>query len=42
MTSVSKNVYIDKYPIYLVNEYNTYHRTLKMKPIEVKDNTYIY
>ena len=26
----------------MVNEYNnTYHRTIKMKPIEVKDNTYI-
>ena len=26
----------------IVNEYNnTYHRTIKMKPIEVKDNTYI-
>ena len=24
-----------------VNEYNTYHRTIKMKPINVKDNTYI-
>ena len=25
-----------------VNEYNnTYHKTIKMKPIEVKDNTYI-
>ena len=41
MTSVSKNVYIDKLDD-LVNEYNTYHRTLKMKPTEVKDNTYIY
>ena len=41
MTSVSKNVYIDKLDD-LVNEYNKYHRTLKMKPIEVKDNTYIY
>ena len=25
-----------------VNEYNnTYHKTIKMKPIEVKDNTYV-
>ena len=41
MTAVSKNVCIDK--LYdIVNEYNnTYHRTIKMKPIEVKDNTYI-
>ena len=26
----------------IVNEYNnTYHRTIKMKPVNVKDNTYI-
>ena len=41
MTSISKNVYIDKLD-YIVNEYNNaYHRTIKMKPIDVKDNTYI-
>ena len=41
MTSVSKNVYIDKLDN-IVNEYNnTYHRTSKMKPIDVKDNAYI-
>ena len=41
MTSVSKNVYIDKLN-YIVGEYyNTYHRTIKMKPVDVKDNTYI-
>ena len=41
MTSVSKNVYIDKLND-MVNEYNnTYHTTIKMKPIDVKDNTYI-
>ena len=41
MTSVSKNVYIDKLDN-KVNEYNnTNHRTIKMKPIDVKDNTYI-
>ena len=41
MTSISKNVYIDKL-YYIVNEYNnTYHRTIKMKPINVKNNTYI-
>ena len=41
MTSVSKNVYIDKLDD-IVNEYNnTYHRTIKMKPVDVKDNTYI-
>ena len=41
MTSVSKNVYIDKLDD-MVNEYNnTYHRTIKVKLVDVKDNTYI-
>ena len=41
MTSLSKNVCIDKLDD-IVNEYNnTYHRTIKMKPVNVKDNTYI-
>ena len=41
MTSISKNVYIDKLDD-IVNEYNNaYHTTIKMKPIDVKDNTYI-
>ena len=41
MTSVSKNVYIDKLDD-IVREYNnTYHRTNKMKLIDVKDDTYI-
>ena len=35
MTSVSKNVDIDKLDD-IVNEYdNTYHRTIKMKPVDV-------
>ena len=41
MTSLSKNVYIDKLDD-MVNEYNnTYHGTIKMKPIDIKENTYI-
>ena len=41
MTSIWKNVYIDKL-INIVDEYNnTYHRTVKMKPADFKDNTYI-
>ena len=41
VTAVSKNVYIDKMND-VVNEYNnTYHRTMKKKPTEIKDNTYI-
>ena len=40
MTLVSKNVYIDKLDG-IADEYNnTYHRTNKMKPIDVEDNTY--
>ena len=41
MTSISKYMYIDKLHD-IVDEYNnTYHRSIKMKPIDVKDNTYI-
>ena len=41
MISISKNVYIDTLDD-IVNEYNnTYHRIIKMKPIDVKYNTYI-
>ena len=41
MMPISKNVYIDKLDD-IVNEYNnTYHRAIKMKPVDVKDNTYI-
>ena len=40
-TSISKNAYIDKLDD-IVNEYNnTYHRTIKMKPVDIKGNTYI-
>ena len=40
INSISKNAYIDKLD-YIINKYNTYHRTIKMKPVDVKDNTYI-
>ena len=41
MTPISKNVYINKLDE-IVNEYNnTYRRTIKMKPADVKNNTYI-
>ena len=40
-TSMSKKEYIDKLDD-IVKEYNkTYHRTIKMKPVDVKGNTYI-
>ena len=42
ITSISKNVYIDKLND-KVNEYNNrFHRTIKMKPADVKDNTYTH
>ena len=41
MTSISKNVYIDKLDDIVCEYNNTYHRTIKMKPVDVKDNTYI-
>ena len=41
MTAIPKNVYIDKLDD-IVNDFNnTYHRTTKMKPVDVKDNAYI-
>ena len=41
MTSILKNIYIDKLDD-IVNKYNnTYHSTIKMKPIDVKSSTFI-
>ena len=41
MTSVSKNVHIDKLAD-IVNKYiNTYHNTIKMKLSDGKSSTYI-
>ena len=41
MTSVSKNVCINKLD-HIVDEYSiTYHRTIKMIPVDVEDNTYV-
>ena len=41
MTSISKNVYIVKLDDMVHKYNNTKHRTIKMKPIDVKDNIYI-
>ena len=41
MTSISENLYIDKLDDIVYKYNNTYHRTIKMKPINVEDNTYI-
>ena len=41
MTSISKNVYIDKLDD-IANVYNnTCHRIIKVKPVDVEDNIYI-
>ena len=41
ITSVSKNVYNDKLDDIVNKNNNTYHRTIKMKPSDIKSNTYI-
>ena len=41
MISISKNVYIDKLDD-IVNKYNnTYHSTIKTKPVDVTPSSYI-
>ena len=39
MTAISKIVYFDVLDD-IVNKYNTVHRTIKMKSIDVKDDSY--
>ena len=41
ITAVSKNVYIDKLDDTVNKFNNTYHRTIKMKPVDVKDIAYV-
>ena len=41
MTSISKNVHTDKLNDIVDECNNIYHRTIKIKPADVKDNTYI-
>ena len=41
VTSISKNVYIDKLDDIVDKYNNTYHRTIKMKPVYVKSSSYI-
>ena len=41
MTLILKNVYIDELDD-IRNKYNnTFHRTIKMKPLDIKPSTYI-
>ena len=41
MTLISKNVYIDKLDETVFKYNNTYHRRIKIKPADIKSNTYI-
>ena len=41
MTSVSKSVYIDKLDNIVGGYNNTYHKAIKIKPVDIKDNTSI-
>ena len=41
VTAISKNVYFDVLDDIVDKYNNTVHRSIKMKPLDVKDNTYI-
>ena len=41
MTSISKNVYIHKLDDIVKKYNNTYHTSIKIKPVDIKHNTYI-
>ena len=41
MNSISRNVYIDKLADIVIKHNNTYHSTIKIKPVDVKSSTYI-
>ena len=41
VTAISKNVYIHKLDDILKEYNNKYHTSIKMKPVDVTDNTYI-
>ena len=42
MTTVSKNVYFDVLNNITDKYNNTYHRTIKMKPIDVKSQSFFF
>ena len=41
MTTISKNVYIDKLDDIVNKRNNKYHAAIKMKPVDIKSSTYI-
>ena len=42
ISSIPKNVYIDKIDDIITQYNNTYHSTIKMQPVGVKSDTYVY
>ena len=41
VTTISKNVYIDKLDDIINKRNNKYHAAIKMKPVDIKSSTYI-
>ena len=41
MTSISKNMYNNTLADMVYKCNNTYHTTIKMKPVDIKSNTYL-
>ena len=41
MTSILKNVYLDNLDNIVNKNNNTYHRAIKMKPVDIRDNIFI-
>ena len=42
ISSIPKNVYIDKFDDIITKYNNTYDSTIKTKPVGVKSNTHVY
>ena len=42
ISSIPKNVYIDKIDDIITQYNNTYHSTIKTQPVGVKSDTYVY
>ena len=42
ISSIPKNVYTDKFDDIITKYNNTYHSTIKTKPVGVKSSTYVY
>ena len=42
MTTISKNVYIDKLGAIVKKQNNSYHKIIEMKHVDVKSKIYMY